>query len=218
MSLGIVVVARQASTRLPLKHLYPLLGSMSLLEVLFERLGDLGDRRVLAVPSRDSLYTAWAKALGWDAYRSGFLDDEDVLGRVLGASQGCERIAIVNGDSPLIDPGLLRSMLEMPCDLVHSTNPSGQRPYVVTVRALEAWAKCVARQREHLFDALVEPPGISVKLFEAHPTAIKLSVDTIEDLEFIRGVISRVGIDATLAEIVAEAKRDRADNRQGIVA
>ena len=108
MSLGIVVQARTSSARLPGKVLMPLAGK-PLLQHLVSRLQITGLPMVVATSRElaDDGVEALARKLGVGCHR-GALDD--VAARLHGAASeaGFDAFVRANGDSPLLDPALVR--------------------------------------------------------------------------------------------------------------
>jgi spore coat polysaccharide biosynthesis protein SpsF len=228
MRIGAIIQARLSSQRLPGKVLRPLCGK-PLLARLVDRLQRSAVLDVVAVatstdPSDDAVAEFCAGA-GIDCER-GALDD--VLGRIRMAARALklDGIVRVSGDSPLLDPALVRQAVKLfrrgDWDLVTNvqvrTFPKGQSVEVIAAAALEqvaAKAKAPA-EREHVTPYFYAHPNLfrirNLVARVARPN-LQLSVDTAEDFERIEAILTTAGARADrldldeaieLAELLAD--------------
>ncbi len=207
-----IVQARMGSTRLPGKVLAEIAG-MPMIVRTVERA-----RRATTV---DDLIVATTRELVDDAldglcrargYRTLRGSTDDVLDRYYQAAveTGAEVIVRLTADCPLLDPALVDLTVQTfldaspPADLVVNRLP-GARTYpigldveVVSRAALErAWREAAEpHQREHVLPYLYDPPGrFRVIRLDAERDYgnLRWTVDTPEDLEFVRQVYARLG-------------------------
>jgi spore coat polysaccharide biosynthesis protein SpsF len=208
MRVGAIIQARFSSRRLPGKVLRPLCGK-PLLAHLVERLQRSAVLDVVAVatstdPSDDAV-AAFCAGAGIACQR-GALDD--VLGRVREAARALklDGIVRVSGDSPLLDPALVRQTVKLfrrgDWDLVTNvqirTFPKGQSVEIIAAAALEraaAKAKSAA-EREHVTPYLYAHPELfrirNLAARVARPN-LQLSVDTAEDFARIEAILTAAG-------------------------
>ena len=220
MSLGIVVQARTSSARLPGKVLMPLAGK-PLLQHLVSRMQLTGLPIVLATSreAADDAVEALARKLGVRCHR-GPLDD--VAARLHGAASeaGFEGFVRANGDSPLLDPALVRQARELHgnagCDLVTNvfprSFPKGMSVEIVGLAAMQRVLASTrdAQDREHVTRYIyAHPDEFRIRNFTAaRPRAgLQLSIDTREDFERIDAAIRKLGKRAAEAgwEEIADA-------------
>lgn len=200
-----VVTARRSSRRLPGKVLIPLHGR-PMLAFTLERLQSVDrlDEILIATSTdrSDDPVAAFARAQGTHCWR-GPLDD--VLGRVHGAATGCSADAVVriSADSPLIDPAVVRTAVELYCDQapdlvtnVHPRSfPKGQSVEVLSLSALERLAREATQpsDREHVTSyAYSHSERFDIRNFCAmRPRPeLQMSVDTATDLERAAALLS----------------------------
>jgi spore coat polysaccharide biosynthesis protein SpsF len=232
MRVGAVIQARFSSQRLPGKVLRPLCGK-PLLAHLVGRLQRSAVLDVIAVatstePSDDAV-AAFCADSGISCQR-GSLDD--VLGRIQAAAHALQLDGIVrvSGDSPLLDPGLVRQAVKLfrrgGWDLVTNVQvrsfPKGQSVEIIAAAALEevaAKAKAAA-EREHVTPYLYAHPNLfrirNLVARVARPT-LQLSVDTAEDFTRIEAILTAAGARADrldleeaveLAELLSDEATD----------
>lgn len=206
MKTVIIVPARQGSSRLPLKHLYPLVDSRNALELLRERLnaypGVPGPIH-LAVGQGDSLYEDLGVRYGYsDVFRSGFVKDGDLLTTLWEASTGFDRGICVYGDSPLINSQLVRDLLEhtgLKGDFGWVEGVPGLRPFVFHREFLREWRGRVLRESQAPFSLLRWP-------FSRPPLKLKgkseWTIDTLADLAHLREFLAVEGPQVTLERIL----------------
>ncbi len=204
MVTAIVLQARMGSTRLPGKVLATI-GGWTLLEHAVRRLAQSGYPVIVATTtlSDDDVVEQAATRLGAGVFRG---EDTDVLARYLGAARqfGLTRIVRATADNPFVDGDgvrrTLRFLEQAGADhVIECGLPVGTAVEAVTVEALDRAAGLVADpyDREHVtsfvrrdsrFRALraVAPGGL-------RRPGLRLTVDTSDDLEFIRHVYADVG-------------------------
>jgi len=193
-----IVTARYSSRRFPGKVLHKLHGRPMLAHTL-DRLKSVDqlDEILVATSSdvSDEAIAEFAQASGFPAWR-GQLDD--VLGRLQAAASAHNADAIVriSGDSPLLDPNLIRAVLELfirdrpdlATNVFPRSFPKGQSVEVVSRDALErlAYQARLAEDREHVTRYAYSNPGrFSIRNFVAETSRpeLQLSVDTPADLD-----------------------------------
>ena len=206
-----MIQARMGSTRLPGKVLAEIAGVPMLVRTLerARRAATVEDWIIATTndPADDAL-EALCVERGYRLFRGSV---EDVLDRYHAAAveAGADVIVRVTADCPLLDPALVdltvRAFLDAipPADLVVNRLP-GARTYpigldveVVSFAALErAWREAVEpHQREHVLPFLYDPPGrFRVIRLDADRDygSLRWTVDTPEDLEFVRQVYARL--------------------------
>ena len=206
-----IVQARMASTRLPGKVLADI-GGVPMLARTMERARRC--RRVDAwmvattLEAGDDAVEALCRARGYGVYRGSL---HDVLDRYVKAARQAKADVIVRltADCPLLDPELVDQAVQAflvaspPADLVVNrlpgarTYPIGLDTEVVSLAALErAWREArEPHQREHVLPYLYDPPGrFRVIRLDAERDygSLRWTVDTPEDLEFVRQVVARL--------------------------
>lgn len=207
MKTGVIVQARMSSSRLPRKVLRTVRGKPLLL-FLLERLeyAELGQHIVIATSSHDSdnPLALFCHQRGIACFR-GPLDD--VAGRLIQLIDAYRFDAFVrlSGDSPLLDPELVRRALSYfrqdDCDLVTNvfprTFPKGQSVEVIRAEAFR-----------QAYDAMEKPEEKEhvTPFFYAHPdrfrihnftsgsdySDVSLVVDTPAELESFDAMIARM--------------------------
>jgi spore coat polysaccharide biosynthesis protein SpsF len=216
-----VIQARMSSTRRPGKTLADVCGE-PLLSLVVKRLrrAALVDRIVIATSTEpeDEEIAALATDLGTDVHRG---PRDDVLARyaeAVGPREGT--VVRVTGDCPLIDPAVVDAAIELlegtPGRVYASNVEPRSYPDGLDVEAFSAEVlRSVAAEatdpadREHVTSAIRRDPerwpqaGLPGDLDLAE---VRWTVDTDDDLEFVRLVIERLGerrYDAGLEEIRA---------------
>ena len=203
-----VIQARMGSRRLPGKILEPLHDDVSLLAYQCRRLRHIDgvDELVIATTTarRDDVIAALAEAEGIRVCRG---SEHDVLGRFLLAADMtlADTLVRITSDSPFRDPAVIaRCVAEHHAYGTEYTRPEpghlpkGLRAEVVetrVLRQLDADSATTARDREHVTIRVRENPGAYRCLTLAFPEALHhpeydLSVDTAEELEFVRMIHS----------------------------
>jgi len=206
-----IIQARMGSTRLPGKVLEDI-GGKTMLACVVRRTqrATLVDKIVVATtmePADDAI-VAECKHLGAAVFRG---SESDVLDRYYRAAEVYEADTIVRitADCPLIDPGIIdhvvRAFLEERPDYASNTTltktyPHGLDVEVMTMAALAfAWQEArKPYQRAHVTVYIYENPWLFQLL--AVPGEIgyghcRWTVDTPEDLAFVREVYARLDDD-----------------------
>jgi spore coat polysaccharide biosynthesis protein SpsF len=220
-----IVQARVSSTRLPGKSVANIVGEPMLVLLLrrLQRAREL-ERIVVATStdSADDRVEEVAKEVVSDIHR-GPLDD--VLARFVGAAAGhCGPLVRVTADCPLIDPEIVDALVRLfanRASCAYASNieprsyPVGLDVEVFSLATLE-WADAETRDpvdREHV-TALVRRrlgqfPSANL-VCEEDLSGLRWTVDTADDLEFVRAVTARLGprrYAAGLLEILAAVRR-----------
>lgn len=217
-----IIQARMGSERLPGKTLAPIL-EKPLLQHVIERVAasTLVEGVILATTDKaeDDPVADLAQKLGVKCFRG---SENDVLDRTYQAAQkfNVEHIVRVNGDCPLIDPKVIDRVVEVylsgQYDYVTNilTFPDGQDVEAFARQALErAWKEAhAASDREHV-TAYIRKAG-SFRVFEVRNSVdlshLKWSVDTEDDLKFVRAVNEQLGVNGAIfhMEDVIQALED----------
>jgi spore coat polysaccharide biosynthesis protein SpsF len=202
-----IVQARMSSKRLPGKVLLELCGQPMLVRVVERtRRATLVNRVVVATTSdpSDDAIQALCDDHGYPCYRGSMFD---VLDRYYQAAciYHAEVIVRITADCPLIDPQVvdhtIRQFLESGVDFAANrlpppwkrTFPIGLDTEVCTFDALaRAWREAhLPRHREHVMPYLYEEEGRFRSLVIHHEPDyghLRWTVDTAEDLEFVRRI------------------------------
>jgi spore coat polysaccharide biosynthesis protein SpsF len=211
MKVVAIVQARMGSTRLAGKVLNDL-GGKTMLGRVVERLGraHLINEVLIATTdtAADDVIVAECRKLSIPVSRG---DQNDVLDRYFRAAQlsKAEIVVRITSDCPLIDPEItdktigafLEAAPDYASNVLQRTYPRGLDTEVVSVAALErAWRQAHnPYEREHVTPYIYEHPG-EFKLLsvtgELDHSCHRWTVDTPEDLEFIRAVYDRFAPDA----------------------
>lgn len=206
-----IVAVRMGSTRLPGKALReiagkPLLGHLLDRLELAERLDEI----VVATSTRaeNDAIEAYCRRRGATCFRG---DEDDVLGRMLGALQAQSATVGVEvfGDCPLIDPAIVDRFVDLFVDSegaldflgndLTTTWPPGMEVEVFSVAALaDSARRCDSASREHGTLFIRQHPEL-YRLRNVEAPAefrrpdLELEVDTLEDLSVIEPVLRHFG-------------------------
>ena len=187
-----------SSARFPGKMLAPFRGRPLIAQVLGRfRDSDLQDRLVVLTSnhaSDDPLADFVANRCDVPVFRG---DLDDVVARFQSAlsQHPCAWFVRISGDSPLIDPVLVQTMIDL-CtpsydlvsNVVRRTFPPGQSVECVRSEAFRALrsTELTADQREHVTKVFYDQPGSwrvrSVTSAEPERASKPMVVDTLEDL------------------------------------
>lgn len=225
MTALVVVQARMSSTRLPGKVLADVDGE-PMLALLLRRLSGVRRASGIVVATSDAPDDAQiadaAARCGVRVHR-GSLDD--VLGRFAGAiGDHAGPVVRVTADCPLIDPDVVDAAVELfgategcayASNVTVRTYPDGLDVEVVDADALRAVAAETRdpAAREHVTIAVREDPARFPAADLVHPEDLgdlRWTVDTAEDLAFVRTVVRRLGprrAQAGLEEILQAVRR-----------
>lgn len=209
-----IIQARMASTRLPGKVLADIAGKPMLVRVVERaRRAESPDEVVVATTRerQDDGLEDLCRNQGIPVFRGAA---QDVLDRYWEAAQEFEAAVIVRltADCPLIDPGLIDQTVhafrtaEPPVDFAANrlpwdrTFPIGLDVEVCSFEALGyAWREASEpHQREHVMPYLYENRDRFRVLHVRHENDLghlRWTVDTPEDLVFVRAVYDRLGTD-----------------------
>jgi spore coat polysaccharide biosynthesis protein SpsF len=221
-----IVQARMSSTRLPGKSLADV-GGEPMLSLLLRRVQRSRkiDGLVIATstdPSDDAI-EGTTRALGCRVYRG---DRDDVLGRFVGAANGhVGPIVRITADCPLLDPTIADQVVDLflaepDCDYASNieprTYPDGLDVEVVSHELLEHIAGSVddPSDREHVTRAIRRRLDRfrSTSLVQQDDLgALRWTVDTSDDLDFVRQVVARLGSRRYEADMNAILAAIRAD-------
>jgi spore coat polysaccharide biosynthesis protein SpsF len=225
MKIVAIVQARMGSSRLPGKVLKDLGGETVLARVVrrLRRSALIGDIVVATtVSAADDAIVRECQRLGASSFRGSELD---VLDRYYRAAQSADAEAIVRitSDCPLIEPEItdktIRLFLEQPADYasnaLHRTYPRGLDTEVMTREALgRAWEQARSPyQRVHVTPYIYEHPElfriVSLRSRQDY-SHCRWTLDTVEDLAFIRAVYERMGNKGSLSwrEVIALLERE----------
>jgi len=215
---GIILQARFGSSRLPGKALATI-GGRTILEHCLRRLMFAGVAPVvLATTERpeDDALVAIASSLGAWIFRG---DTDDVLARYLGAADdfGFDTIVRATGDNPGTDiqaPGrLLAALRNADADYACEEGlPYGAAVEVVTRTALARASNeatqladlehvtTYVRRKTHIFRVLQVPAPAPLRRPD-----VRLTIDTAEDLEHVRALFARTGVDLPSLRQLIEA-------------
>ncbi|MFZ1009562.1 MAG: glycosyltransferase family protein [Candidatus Sulfotelmatobacter sp.] len=202
-----IIQARMGSTRLPGKVLVDIYGHAMLFHVA-RRTGaaETLDKVVIATTTEpaDDAIVAWCEEHRVSCFRG---NEMDVLDRYYRAAcqYNAEAVVRITSDCPMIDPlvvdktvsAFLSERPDYASNTQVRTYPRGLDTEVMSFAALErTWTE--ARhpyQRTHVTPYIYENPGLFKILdvtAETDHSAYRWTVDTWEDLEFIRAVYSRL--------------------------
>lgn len=206
----VAIQARMSSKRLPGKALYEING-IPLLGHCIRRCIEAEVGTVVVATSvypEDDVICCLSESLGVPVFR-GPLDDVLERLRLLAEHFNSRHIARISGDSPFIDPGLIRSAIalmetqgvELVTNVLNRTFPKGQSVEVLSRELLENLArkKLTSFDSEHVTSYIYENPGeFQICSFESHGDygGVQLSVDSIEDLECARRISQAMGSSA----------------------
>jgi spore coat polysaccharide biosynthesis protein SpsF len=205
-----VVQARTGSTRLPGKVLQDL-GGRPMLRFMLDRLGDLRvDELVVATSTlvRDDVVADIARAAGRPVVRGSESDVLERFARALDAHR-CDHVVRLTADCPLTDPVLVEAVLARHLDrgadytsnVFPRTFPRGLDCEVMTASALRtAHAEAVAvAEREHVTPFLYRRPERFALANMRNDMPLgreRWTVDTPDDLEFVRKIVDAMDDDA----------------------
>jgi spore coat polysaccharide biosynthesis protein SpsF (cytidylyltransferase family) len=220
-----IVQARMTSTRLPGKVLADVAGE-PMLALLLRRL--CRARRVAKVvvatshDPADEPIARLAEELGIAVHRGSL---EDVLGRMAGAAAGHDGTVVrITADCPLTDPQTVDVVIELleatpgaayASNIEPRTYPDGLDVEALAASVLRELDAIVedAAEREHVTLHLRRRPDrwppVSLPCEVPGIADLRWTVDTQEDLDFVRAVVRRLGAErhsAGLHEILTAAR------------
>jgi spore coat polysaccharide biosynthesis protein SpsF len=203
-----IIQARMGSTRLPGKVMMDL-GGRTILAWVVARAGRARtlDDVVVATTTleRDDVIVAECSSVGVSVFRG---SEDDVLDRYFRACEHFDADVVVRltADCPLIDPEVIDNVVtdyrvhqpDYASNTLERRLPRGLDVEVFSRAALaEAWSHDDSSQgREHVTPYLYVNPGKitldSVALEDDH-SILRWTVDTAEDLEVVRGIVTALG-------------------------
>jgi spore coat polysaccharide biosynthesis protein SpsF len=198
-----IIQARMGSTRLPGKVMAQIAGK-SMIERVIERVKRANsiDRVLIATTClpEDDVLCAWAAGSGYPFYRGSQLDVLDRYYQAAFAGR-TSRIVRISSDCPLIDPSLIDKAVEIQdrtgADYVSNklrpTFPVGEDVEVFLFKGLaQAWRDATMEyERVHVTPYFYRNPAqfhLEALAVPGDFTAHRWTVDTAEDLEFMRQV------------------------------
>jgi spore coat polysaccharide biosynthesis protein SpsF len=218
-----VILARMDSQRFPGKALKKL-GQMTLMGHVLHRLKRCNafDSTILATTSREVDHFL---ALGGSVYRCPEDEVANVAKRFVSAAQGVDAQygMRVNGDSPLLDPELMKQsmlLLKGQPDLVTNLHPRSY-PYGISVELV----KIASLQKELRIMTCREQEHVTMKFYQdskrfkiaSLPSCIwpsckiRLTVDEPQDLENLQAIANRLSVpieDADMLAIIKSANQN----------
>jgi spore coat polysaccharide biosynthesis protein SpsF len=213
MDTAVVLQARLGSTRLPGKVLMSI-GTFTILEHCILRLMSQDLPLIVATtrqPEDDVIETV-ARRAGAEVFRG---HETDVLERFVAAAHafGLTEVIRATADNPLVDPAGPRRVLELrrrvaADHVVESGMPVGCAVEAVTTRALERALELATDQydHEHVTSFIRRDPRFravrAVAPGHLRRPGLRLTIDTIEDLEFVRSVMDGVRRDQPMPELI----------------
>ncbi|HEY4905385.1 MAG TPA: glycosyltransferase family protein [Candidatus Sulfotelmatobacter sp.] len=202
-----IIQARMGSTRLPSKVLKDIESKTVLARVVNRLRGvRLIDELLIATSDQraDDAIVEECERCSVPVFRG---DENDVLDRYFRAAQFCQADIVVRitSDCPLLDPRITEKTIQAFIDqrpdyasnALVRTYPRGLDTEVMTVQALErAWRNATQPyQRAHVTPYIYQNPD-EFKILrvtgEADYSNHRWTLDTTEDLEFIRAIYSRL--------------------------
>lgn len=217
---GVLIECRSTSTRLPGKC-YEDIAGKAMTELVYDRcmLAHGVDEVKVIVPWGDEL-SDWCDGAGIRCYESpAGVRTGSVLEELVQASYGYEFCVEITGDCPCIDPKIVSWVVRwfkanQPLDFCGWLEQKGCEVRCFRPKSIER-AACLLRGYERDGTTIFyQPPDFDIftlQLSEKIPGVglYDLSVDTKEDLEFIRSIYKEVPWDAPLATILEAAQRIR---------
>jgi spore coat polysaccharide biosynthesis protein SpsF len=208
MEMAAIIQARMGSTRLPGKVLLDIGGETMLSRVVQRcRQATSLDAVIVATASgpADEPIVFECARLGVEAFRG---SEADVLDRFYRAAQrwGAQGVVRITADCPLIDPGVIdrvvrafgRAQPDYASNVLKRSYPRGLDTEVMTLSALQrAWSEASEPyQRAHVTPYFYQRPGLLRLLSvvgEPDRSQYRWTVDTTDDLTFVRAVYRRLG-------------------------
>jgi spore coat polysaccharide biosynthesis protein SpsF len=220
-----IIQARLGSSRLPGKVLEDLCGQSVLAWVVSRVRRAKGLDSVVVATTNEALDDAIVREcakLDVDVFRG---DEQDVLDRFYRAAQWkrASTVVRITADCPLIDPAITDTTIstflaEQPdyaSNTLERTYPRGLDTEVISLGALErAWKEArEPHQRAHVTPYLYQNPQlfrlVSVK-GDVDYSADRWTLDTAEDLKFLRAVCDRFSgqVEMTWVDVLALLERE----------
>src|SRR5579885_1790289 len=208
MKVTAIIQARMGSTRLPGKVLMDL-GGETVLGRVVARLRRASKLQEIVVATssnvNDDCVAEECRRMGVPCFRG---DEDDVLGRYLGAAEqfGCKVMVRITADCPLIDPAIVDEVVvaflerqpDLACNDRPPTFPRGLDVEVFPLGSLRKANEMALEkyQREHVTPVFYERGDIfrvASARAERDYSRYRWTLDTPEDLQLIREVYSNFG-------------------------
>jgi spore coat polysaccharide biosynthesis protein SpsF (cytidylyltransferase family) len=202
-----IIQARLSSTRLPNK-VFEKLEGVTIIERVVARVRACRDVDTVVVATTvnasDLPLVALCAAKGVSVFCG---SEDDVLDRYYQAARafGAQTVVRITADCPLMDPGVMSTVVrahltggsDYTSNVVKPSFPDGEDVEAFSFAALEkAWREArLLSEREHVTQYFLKNPGLfTLRNCENGEdlSALRWTVDTAEDLEFIRQVYARL--------------------------
>jgi len=215
IKVGAIVEARMTSSRLPGKHLLPVLGE-PIIGHLINRLRSISliDEVIVAMTVRpeDDVLENFVKDVGASVFRG---DEDDVMGRVLSAARNSkiDVICEVTGDCPIIDVALIEQTIQTyfsnDADYINNGTfgglPDGMGCQVFSTETL-AKSESMTKEpldREHVTLHIKRNPELFRPIYLVAEKSIRwpelaVTLDERSDYELIKRLIEFFGKDKPL--------------------
>ena len=227
MNLGVVILCRMSSSRLPGKVLMEVKGKV-IIQHIFDRVSKVFDEKNIVIgTSQDSSDDEIENYCNKNNIQIGRGSLENVSKRFLdiAKSRDWDYVIRINGDNLFIDTDTLATLKDKAesgdYDFISNvkgrTFPYGMSIEVIKVNYYQELYETLIKDnddfREHVTLCLYEDNTPGNKYFhynEICPEAkgLKFAVDTREDLEKVERIINNVSEDYTLSELVKEFKNE----------
>lgn len=216
----VYLTARLGASRLPRKHLLPVVGERVTVKLLVERLRSTGLPVVGVIPEGgdDDALEEILRRSGADVFRG---DEENVLLRYAQAmrSRGADRAIIVDGDDFFVSLSAIRAIAREAdaADLIRVDGlPFGGAPYLMALSAVEdllAKLTTTSGWGYHLDGLDCRQLRLRDDRFTDEERAYRLTLDYEEDCGLLKMVYSRIyaGRPLGLADAVREITAHRGE-------
>lgn len=210
LKIGAIIEARMTSSRLPGKHMLPVLGEPIICH-LINRLRSIAmiDEVIVAMTTRleDDELESYVKSIGASVFRG---SEDDVMGRVLSAAQNSkiDLVCEVTGDCPVIDVSLTEQVIKtyLCNDVAYVSNgnssglPDGMSCQVFSTQVL-AISESLTQDlldREHVTLHIKRNPDLFRPIFLPAESSmywpeLGLTLDEPSDYELLKCVIEFFG-------------------------
>lgn len=212
MKVVAIIQARMGASRLPGKMLMDIAGKPAIAHVVGRVQKATKIDLVVVATTRapaDDAIVDWAKTNGVPCFRG---SEQDVLDRYYQAAKeyGADIVVRVTGDCPVADPAVIDRIItafeeggvDYVSNTIRPTYPDGLDCEVLSFQALEkAWKEVkLNSEREHVTPYIWKHPELfklsnvkcQVSGVETDLSAERWTLDTEEDLEFLRRVESEI--------------------------
>lgn len=217
MNIGCIIQARLGSSRLPRKIILNLYEGKTVLEQVLDRVHQIKglDRIIVAMPDEPQSLSV---DCGPNSHKF-YGHSDDVLDRYYRCAKANDLDVImrITADCPLLDPHVATRILERfvngRWNFVSNTRPTSTWPDGTDVEVFDFWSLRYAYvnatkpyDREHVTSYMYTPP-VPVRchtvIADKDYSMYKWSVDTSDDLAKVRQIVTDLGPDATMPEIIA---------------